>query len=609
MLKKIVPYWKALILGVMASLLFVAFNSASVWLTASFLNVLMPEQQVQTQPDIPTDQAPQNISANEKLKALTNRLIIRDTPMQSLKILCLTILIAFLLKNLFFYLKNISFGYIQLKIITDLRNQLYSHLHNLSLAFFHRKRSGELSSIMLNDINMMRHSFGVSFNKLLVEPINIITFIIILFIISWRLSIIAVFILPVSAYIISKIGRSIRRKSLRNSRQIAGIMSIIQETIYGIRVVKAFAMEQFEKKRFFRETARYFQLVFRSIKLRSVSSPVSETLGVLMGILLLWIGGRQVLSETGLDAEDFVRYIILLFAILGPIKKLNNVNIEMQQGFASASRVFGILDTPPKILEIPNPVQLTEFRDNIRYNDVSFHYETSDSDVLADINLEVKKGEIVAIIGLSGAGKSTLVDLLPRFYDPQAGNITIDGVDIKTASLESLRSLMGIVTQETILFNDTIFNNIAYGMEQADKDDVKAAATAANAYDFIATLPERFDTEIGDKGARLSGGQKQRIAIARALLKNPPILIFDEATSSLDTESELKVQQAIEALMKDRTVFVIAHRLSTITNASKIIVLDHGKIVESGTHEELIEQANSLYKYLYTLQFSTAESD
>jgi subfamily B ATP-binding cassette protein MsbA len=603
MLKWVKPYWKLLIFSVLASLLFVAFNSGSVWLTASFLNVLLPQEQAQSVSlQENSDRVQMQTDLNQKIKNITNRLLLRDNPRDSLKVLCLAIFLTFFLKNVFYYIKNLLVGIIQLRLITDLRNGLYAHLHQLSLAYFHRKKGGELMSIILNDVEVMRRSFTVGFDKLLVEPINILTFVILLFIISWQLALLAFIILPVSFFLISRIGQSIRRKSLRSSRQIAGITAILSETISGIRVVKAFAMEQFEKRRFFQETRKYFRLMFKRRRLRALSTPLNESFGVIVGVVLLWIGGNQVLGGSGIEAEDFIRFIILLFAILTPIKSLNTVNIDIQEGIASATRVFSILDTEPKITEKPNAVQLTDFTAEIEYRDVTFRYNDKDGDVLCHINLTLQKGQIIAIVGHSGAGKSTLADLLPRFYDIQQGSICIDGVDIRDMTLTSLRSQMGIVTQQTILFNDTIFNNIAYGLEDADAETVIAAAKAANAHEFITAFRDQYETIVGDKGSRLSGGQAQRIAIARALLKNPPILILDEATSSLDTESEQKVQSAIDRLMKDRTVLVIAHRLATIRSADSIIVLDKGQITERGSHAQLI-QKKGIYKYLHDIQF------
>jgi subfamily B ATP-binding cassette protein MsbA len=607
-LKLVRPYWAALGLSLITSLIYVIFNSSSVWLTGSFAKVLFPEgagdgiSQV-----VPLGSGQTKGGVNQALKDFTDRLILRDTPTGSLKALCLMIFMTFLLKNIFLYIKNVAIGFVQLRMINDVRNQIYTHLHDLSLAYFNRKRGGEIASIIMNDVSAMRHSFTVSFDKLLVEPINILTFMALLFIISWQMALMAVVILPVSGFIISKIGQSIRRKSLRTSRQIAGIMAILDETLQGMRVVKAFAMEKFEIGRFVAESKKYFKLLFRRKKLREISSPVNETFGVLIGILLLWFGGRQVLGGTGIEAEDFIRFIIMLFAIMTPIKSLNNVTMELQEGLASAQRVFSIIDEKPDVTEKPNAIVISEFKNQIVYENVSFRYETSRAEVLDQINLEIKKGEIVAIVGHSGAGKSTLVDLLPRFYDPTGGRILIDGIPNTDLTFASLRSLMGIVTQHTILFNDTIFNNIAYGIRDFDPQKVRAAAEAANALEFIEEFPDKFETMIGDKGLRISGGQRQRVAIARALLKNPPILILDEATSSLDTESEQKVQIAIERLMKDRTVLVIAHRLSTIQNAHKIIVLDHGRIVETGTHDALLNRKNSVYRTFYETQFAKNE--
>jgi len=423
-----------------------------------------------------------------------------------------------------------------------------------------------------------------------------------LFIISPKLTLLTLTIVPLSAYSITKLGQSIRRRSKRSSIQIAGVMNMLHESISGIRIVKAFSMEKFEIARFKMENQKFFKLTFKQEKMRSLTSPINDLIGVSIGVLLIWMGGNEVIKYGNLSPEGFLRFIIYLFAMLQPARKLGNVNAQIQSGLASAERVFSIIDTPITIKDPISPKPFTSFTNSIQYRDVIFTYENSDRSSLTNINLTINHGEVVALVGSSGAGKSTFVDLLPRFYDISSGSITIDDIDIREFTLSDLRSKMGIVTQETILFNDNIFNNIAYGMPDATLKDVIAAAEAANALEFIEQLPEKFDTEIGEKGTRLSGGQRQRLSIARAILQNPEILILDEATSALDTESEQKVQLAIDNLVKDRTVLVIAHRLSTIVKAKRIIVLDNGEIVESGNHKELLEK-NGPYKKLYDIQF------
>ena len=416
------------------------------------------------------------------------------------------------------------------------------------------------------------------------------------------MALLSLIIVPIAGFTIVVIGRSIRRKSKRTAAQIAGITNIITETFSSIRVVKAFGMEDYEIQRFFNETRKFYQLLLRRAKLRLLASPITETLGVMIGVLILWVGGMEVLSEKGLTSEDFLRFILLLFAMMDPLRKLSNVNIELQTGAASAERIFNILDTPPSIVDSENAVKIDSFDTEIIFNNVNFHYNKSNENVLKNNNFKIEKGSVVALVGPSGGGKSTIADLIPRFYDVTSGNITLDGIDIRKMTLNSLRNLMGIVTQETILFNDTVLANIAYGLKDVSIEDVRNAAIAANALDFIEKMPDKWNTVVGEKGVMLSGGQRQRIAIARALQKNPPILILDEATSSLDTKSELLVQSAIENLLHDRTVLIIAHRLSTIQNADKIIVLDKGQIVQVGTHEYLLGQ-EGLYKYLYDIQF------
>jgi subfamily B ATP-binding cassette protein MsbA len=367
--------------------------------------------------------------------------------------------------------------------------------------------------------------------------------------------------------------------------------------------VKAFVNEKEEIKKFTRESSNYFKLLLKRARLDLISAPVTESFGVIIGVVLLWYGGTEVLMDRGLAPEDFIRFILILFSILGPIKQLSNVNLRIQAGAASAERIFELLDTPSEIVEDPNPIDLGIFNKSIRFEKVHFEYSKGNDQVLDQVSFTISKGEVVAMVGPSGAGKSTIADLIPRFFDISNGVIKIDENDIRKLSLASLRRNMGIVTQEVILFNDTIKNNIAYAQQDVSDEAIHAAAKAANALEFIENTPNGFDTLIGERGAKLSGGQKQRLAISRALLKNPPILILDEATSALDTESEKKVQKAIEALMKDRTTLVIAHRLSTVQNADKIIVIDKGKVVETGTHQHLYEQSG-LYRRLYDIQFT-----
>ena len=600
MFKLVIQHWPYLLLSTLASLIYVVLNSASIWLTASLINnILMDFQQLVADHSQLTGE--NSLTLNEKLKFWTDGFILRGTPQETLKVLCLTIMVVFLTKNIFLYMKNYFMTVVQFHLITEMRNRLYKHFNALSLSYFDQKKSGELTSIVINDVANLRRALGTSFHQLLVEPINLLAFIILLFIISWKLALLSIVILPIAGLTILSIGRSIRRKSKRTAAMIAGITNIITETLSSIRVVKAFAMEGYEVQRFFKETHHYFQLILRRAKLRLLASPITETLGVMIGVLLLWVGGIEVLSGEGLTPEDFLRFILLLFAMMDPLRKLSKVNVSLQAGAASAERIFSILDTEPNIVDKTDSVKINSFEKQIMFNNVSFKYEFDDT-VLKDISFEIEKGSVVALVGSSGAGKSTLADLIPRFYDVDKGGITIDGHDIRDLSLNSLRRLMGIVTQETILFNDTVRANIAYGQIDVNDEQVIPAAKAANALEFINELSEGFDTVIGEKGVKLSGGQRQRLAIARAIMKNPPILILDEATSALDTESDRLVHKALETLMVDRTVLVIAHRLSTVTNADKIILLDKGEIKEMGTHNELMEK-KGLYSNLYNIQF------
>tara|TARA_A100001015_G_scaffold273504_1_gene329032 strand:- start:2149 stop:3984 length:1836 start_codon:yes stop_codon:yes gene_type:complete len=591
----IIPFWPVLLLSTFSAIVYVAFNSLSIWLTASLINNILTDFDQLIKEHTKSAQNINNL--NDHLKYWTNEIILRETPKETLKTLCLTILIVFIFKNIFLYVKNLALTFVQFNLITQIRNNLFDHFHKLSISFFEKNRSGELTSILVNDVSNMRIALGTSFHKVFIEPINIITFISILFIINIKLATIALIIIPITSVVILLIGRSIRRKSKRTAEQIAGIMGKITEILNSIRVVKAFGNEDYESSRFKKEQNKYYSLITRRARLKLTASPITETIGAIIGVLLLWIGGLDVLVLKTMNSEDFIRFILIMFSVLGPIRLLSNVSIQLQMGIASAERVFKVLDTKAEVSEIKDPVKIGRFRKSIEFKNVGFFYENNDL-VLKDVSFNIEKGKMVAIVGPSGAGKSTIADLISRFYDVKSGSILLDGNDLRDISIETLRNNLGIVTQETILFDETIEFNIAYGKIQYSKNELVEATKAANAYNFIIDQPNGFQTIIGEKGLKLSGGQRQRIAIARAILRNPPILILDEATSSLDANSEREVQMAIDNLMRERTTVVIAHRLSTIKQSDLIIVLDDGKIVEYGNHISLLKK-NGLYYQLY----------
>ena len=599
-LEFIKPEWFFMMISVINGIFFVIFNALSIWLTASLVNNVLIDfdKLLQNQAELLTKEFP---TINEKTKILVNEFILRDTNIETLRVLCFSIVFIFILKNIFLYLKNLSMSFVQLRIVTQLRNRIYAHLQSLSLSFFHKRKSGDLSSVIIHDVTMLNNSIGTTFQKIIVEPINIIAFTILLFIISWKLMLIALLIIPISQLVIQYIGKSIRRKARRNTKQIGGILSIITENLSSTRIVKAFAMEDHEIDKFNNESWKYFGLLFRSAKLRLTSSPIIETIGVSMAVLLLWLGGSEVVIGSSLSSEDFLRFMFLLFSMLGPIRSLSNVHITLQNGYASAERIFDVLDEKSDVPD-NGENEIESLNKGLIFNNVNFDYGEGSFE-LKDISFEIAKGETVALVGASGSGKSTIADLIPRFFDISRGKVMVDNKDIKDYKLRSLRGMMGIVTQETILLNTSIWQNICYGSNFNEKRLVEASE-GANVVEFIDSLEDRYDTLVGERGVKLSGGQQQRIAIARAIYKNPSLLLLDEATSALDTKSERLVQNALDNLMKNRTVLVIAHRLSTIKNADRIIVLDKGAIVESGTHKELYDK-NGIYYNLYNIQFES----
>lgn len=515
------------------------------------------------------------------------------------------VLILFLLKELFTYLHSYLISDLSLRVVRDIKDKLYNKLLNLSLDFYGERRAGQLVSRITYDAGVVQNAVAEGVRDLIYESIELLVLIItliliiVIFAIPWTLILIILLVLPLVAYPVNRIGKRLRLISSNAQTKMADINSTLYETFSGVRIVQAFGMEDYEKAKFNRQNQSFYKVMLKSAKRLVAVSPLSEYISILAATLVIFFGGKYVISGK-LDPGAFTAFIACLLQMIKPFKRLSKVHGINQQALAAAERIFEILDKEPSIKEPLEAVELKPLSKEIVFDNIHFKYH--DDAILKDISLKVKKGEIIAIVGKSGVGKTTLVNLIPRFYDVNRGAILIDGADIREVSLDSLRGQIGIVTQETILFNDTVAANIAYGNPDASRQEIEEAAKIANAHDFIVQLPQKYYTPIGDRGVRLSGGQRQRLAIARAMLKDPPILILDEATSQLDTESEKLVQAAIDKLMKGRTVFVIAHRLSTVKHASRIIVLAEGKIAELGTHEELMAK-NSHYKKLYDMQF------
>lgn len=609
LLKYLRPHLKYLIAAVICMVIYAALSGFSLTMIVPFTKIVLTSQlegspatskATTSQESTKTDES-LVVLLPQTLKKKFNQWLLADSKIESLKRLCIFILLVFLIKNLFWYLQSFLIVQVEQGVIMDLRNQLYSHYHNLPLEYFHGKKSGVLISRLTNDINLVRGAVANGFAEAIRQIFLYITYMFLVIWASWKLSLIVLVLLPFGIIIISKFGKKVKKNSILTQQKMGNLTSVLQETIYGIRVIKAFAMEKFELEKFKNFGKDYFKTMVKLTRIGSLAPPLTEMLGVLAGVTILWFGGKQILGGSEFTVDRFFLFLVALFSLMQPVKKLSHINIDIQQGLAAAERIFEVLETEPKIKNSPQPVKVNSLEKEINFENIVFHYDNH-KPVLEEINLKVKRGEIIAVVGPSGAGKSTLMDLLARFYDPQEGKITIDGTDVRKIELNSLRNLLGIVTQETMLFNDSVWNNIAYGHNGASTEMVEKAARTANAHDFIVNLPESYQTVIGDRGVKVSGGERQRLAIARAIFKNPPILIFDEATSSLDSESEKLVQEAIEHLMQGRTVFVIAHRLSTVQNADRIVVLDKGRIVQVGKHAELIRQ-EGLYKKLYNLQF------
>jgi len=534
------------------------------------------------------------------VKPLLDEIFIKHNE-RMLKLLPLGLLLVFLGKGSFYFMYSYLLEKTGQSVIRDLRNRVYAHLNELSLSFFHKTPTGELVSRIINDISMLQGSISNALVRLLKDFFSVIGLLGVIFYMDWRLALVSLIFIPMATVPIVVFGRKFRKISTNYQIVLGEATSQLHETIAGVRIVKAFCTEEFEKKRFAGKLQKIMDILMSETKYNCLSHPLNEFLGGIVIAMIIWFGGVQVLQGHSTPGA-FMSFLAALMMLYEPIKGVSKVNATIQQGFAAAARIFFLLDIPPDIREVPDAIEMPLFSRSIVMSDVNFKYEKEQL-VLKNINLRVNRGEVLAVVGPSGSGKTTLANLIPRFYEINEGTIKIDDVDIQRFTVSSLRGQLALVTQQTILFNDTVRNNIAYGRNDCPEEKVIEAARSAFALDFILELPQGFDTVIGEAGARLSGGQQQRISIARALLKDAPILILDEATSALDTESEREVQKALENLMRNRTTIVIAHRLSTIQNADRIIVLKDGCLVEEGSHEELLALGGE-YGSLYHLQFA-----
>lgn len=598
LLKFIRPYaWILIPAAIFMLLNSVATNGVSVSMVIPLVDRVIGGRQIVLPAKVP-----------DFLQGLIDKVNATPTPVL-FNAIVVFLLASFFLKGISTFLQQYLMTDLSEKVLRDLRDRVYEKLLNLSLDFYTKTHAGKLVSRVTFDTSVIKNSINEGLTDFIYQTFQALVCLIMVFIvratfkIDWILLILSLIVLPSVMYPIIRIGKRLRKISTQTQEQMGTITTTLFETISGMRVVKGFGMEDYEQKRFAEENSRFYKITMKSAKREQLLGPITEFIGTVCAALVLWLGGREVVTG-GLSAGAFTAFLASLLLLAKPLNRLSRIYSINQKALAAAERTFEILDTKTTVEEKRDANELPPIRNKITFREISFGYDGEM--VLKDINLETKKGEIIAIVGPSGVGKSSLVNLVPRFYDPTKGEVLMDGQNVKEVTLKSLRDQVGIVTQETILFHDTVRANIAYGKTGASDEEIIHAAKVANAHDFISRLPSGYDTVVGERGHRLSGGERQRLAIARAVLKNAPILILDEATSQLDMESERLVQQAIDVLMKGRTVFVIAHRLSTIKFATKIVVLENGAIVETGTHEELLEKGG-LYKRLYELQFIEEE--
>ena len=594
------PYKFYGILNIVSNILYAIFNVLSIIIFIPTLGILFDKQEEVYEK--PVYQGFRNLKgyAEDALNYFLTQKVSDDGPMAALVFICLASIVIFFLKNLFRYLAMYFLAFVRTGMVKDIQDSLYHKIVELPISFFSEKRKGDILARMTSDVKEVEGSIINSLEALVREPITIVIVLGTMIGISAKLTLFVFVFLPITGFIISAVGKRLKSQSLAAQKENGVFLSFLEETLGGLKVIKGFNAESKLANKFTESTDRFKEIMTSVLQRKGLASPLSEFLGVAVVITVLWYGGSLVFAEnSSLKPQDFMGYIGLFYTIINPVKAITTVNYSIKKGNAAGERIFEILEAENNIKEPKNPQELSTVSTAIEFKNVSFRYE--DENVLDGFNLKVNKGHTVALVGQSGSGKSTVANLVTRFYDVNGGSIEIDGINIKTISKKSLHELMGLVTQDSILFNDTVKNNIALGKENATEEQIMEAAKIANAHDFIMELPKGYDTNIGDSGNKLSGGQKQRLSIARAVLKNPPIMILDEATSALDTESERLVQDALEKMMRNRTSIVIAHRLSTIQNANSIVVMSKGKILEQGTHEELM-QSKKGYKKLVELQ-------
>lgn len=598
------PYWPRMLLLSVTIALFASLSGVSLTLIPPFLRVILERDAPaaaagETGEGLPLPAFVEEIRID--LKTSFEGWMYEGNADERLARFIWLLIALMVAKNIFGYVQTYSTEYLEQRVLYRIRRDVYAHILDLPLSYFDRERAGHLISKVTNDVSQLRGAvIGVAASVLRNALMTLLALAILLTV-SWRLTLLVLCIVPLNVLLIDWVGRKLKRRSHRAQEGMADMTASLEETIAGVRVVKAFGTRVREQERFGRQSYRHMMHYIKMQMYGALSAPTSEMLGTVSFAVVLWYGGQRVI-DGGLPAENLVMFVAAMLFVVSPLKNLSRLSTVVQQASASAQRVFDLLDVAKEYAG--DGTRTATFANEVRFENVSFEYVAGEP-VLRDVSFSARKGEVVAIVGSSGAGKTTLVDLIPRFYAPTSGRISIDGVDTRECSLSSLRALMGIVTQETILFNDSIYNNIAYGSPNATAEAVERAARAANAHEFVTGFPGGYDTVVGDRGAQLSGGQRQRIAIARAILRDPAVLIFDEATSALDSESERLVQEAMDRLFAGRTTFVIAHRLSTIRHADKILVLDHGRLTEHGTHSELMTQ-NGVYHRLYQLQFGHA---